>query len=190
MSCLAAPPRQPFLACPPVAVAATPQAAAAYALAFDVAEGEAIINATSDTFTTSAWQDISARSANLDGFMARGGKLIVPHGVSDPVFSINDTLAWLQEVTARYGQQTNSTVRVFPVPGMAHCFGGPSTNQYDAFTAITQWVEQNQTPDEIIATAGPDTPWPERSRPLCPHPQMAVYNGNGSIEDASNFNCK
>ncbi len=81
-------------------------------------------------------------------------------------------------------------VRLFAVPGMNHCSGGPSTDQFDAFTALVNWVEKSTPPDSIIAKAGVATPWPGRTRPLCAWPKQARYNGSGSIEDAANFSCR
>ena len=129
------------------------------------------------------------RCADLDGFRKHGGKLIVPHGVSDPVFSINDTIAWRDDVDSRYHGDADSTVRVFPVPGMNHCGGGPATGRYDAFAALVNWVEKGNAPQAIVATAGADTPWPGRTRPLCAYPKMVRYRGAGSIEQAENFEC-
>ncbi len=111
---------------------------------------------------------ISARSPRLEKFRARGGKMIVPQGASDPVFSLNDTLAWYREVEKLNSGSAGDFVRVFPVPGMAHCGGGPATDQYDAFGALVNWVEKGVPPDRILAKAGPTSPWPRRTRPLCP----------------------
>src|SRR5690606_283341 len=113
-----------------------------------------------------------------------------PHGVSDPVFSVNDTVAWYREVDRLNAGEAASFVRVFAVPGMAHCAGGPATDQFDAFEALVAWVEQGSPPDRILATAGPNTPWPGRSRPLCPYPQVARYTGEGSLEEAASFRCE
>jgi hypothetical protein len=76
------------------------------------------------------------------------------------------------------------------VPGMNHCGGGPSTDRYDAFHALVDWVEEKRAPEKIIATAGPMTPWPGRTRPLCLYPAYAHYKGTGSIEEAANFVCR
>src|SRR5690606_11735750 len=130
---------------------------------FDFDRDAPKIYATDEVFTRSAWDDIGARSPDLAAFRARGGKLIVPHGVSDPVFSVVDTVTWFQEVDKLNSGQAADFVRVFPVPGMAHCAGGPTTDQYDAFEALVAWVEQSTPPDRIIAKAGPGTPWPGRS---------------------------
>ncbi len=116
--------------------------------------------------------------------------MIVPHGVSDPVFSINDTLAWYREVDVAQRGKARDFLRIFPVPGMAHCAGGPATDGFDAFEPLRKWVESGTAPERILARAGPRTPWPGRSRPLCAYPAIARYSGHGSIERASSFQCR
>ena len=174
---------------PPTALPAGPRAALDFALGFDFDRDAPRIYATTGAFRHSAWTDISARSAHLERFRAHRGKMIVPHGASDPVFSLNDTLAWYREVDQLNHGNAADFVRVFPVPGMAHCRGGPATDQFDAFDALVDWVEHGNAPERIIAHAGNDTPWPGRTRPLCAYPKVARYTGSGSTEDAANFQC-
>ena len=162
----------------------------AFAMAYDFDHDAAKIYAVASPFTRSAWEDVSARSSDLSAFKAHGGRLIVPHGVSDPVFSINDTLAWFREVDERFNGRATDFVRVFPVPGMNHCMGGPATDQFDALSALVTWVEQGQAPDRIVAQAGPGTPWPGRTRPLCAYPAIAAYSGRGDSEKAGSFVCR
>ena len=131
-----------------------------------------------------------ADSTDLTAFKARGGKLIIAHGVSDPVFSIIDTVDWWKDLDAVNGGRASEFVRLFAVPGMNHCAGGPSTDQFDAFGALVDWVEQGSAPDRIVATARVTTPWPGRTRPLCAYPRQARYTGSGSVEDAGNFVCR
>jgi hypothetical protein len=175
---------------PPTAVRADPQAALSYALAFNFDRDAAKIYATEGSFRSSAWTDIAARSPHLEAFRSHGGKMIVPQGASDPVFSLNDTLSWYREVDQLERGKASNFVRVFPVPGMAHCAGGPATDQFSAFDALIDWVEKGTAPERILAKAGPSSPWPGRTRPLCPYPKYARYSGSGSIEDAQNFSCK
>jgi hypothetical protein len=111
-------------------------------------------------------------------------------GVSDPVFSINDTIRWWEDLNKVNNGAAAEFARMFAVPGMNHCGGGPATDQFDAFTALTSWVEKSAPPAQIVATAGNATPWPGRTRPLCAYPSQARYNGSGSIEDARNFSCR
>jgi feruloyl esterase len=106
------------------------------------------------------------------------------------VFSIQHTLAWWNEVNTANAGRAAEFVRAFAVPGMNHCGGGPSTDQFDAFSAMVDWVEKAAAPERIVATAGPNSPWPGRTRPLCAYPAQARYSGSGSIEDASNFVCR
>ncbi len=175
---------------PPTVVSAKPADAFAYALKFDFDTDAPKIYATYPPFKRSAWRDIGARSPDLSAFRDHGAKLVVPQGVSDPVFSINDTKAWYDEVNRLNRGRAADFVRLFPVPGMAHCGGGPATDQFDAFDALVGWVEHGTAPDRILATAGPRSPWPGRTRPLCPYPKVARYLGRGSLEEAANFRCE
>ena len=175
---------------PPTVVPNDPHALLAYLTTFDMDRDAPKILARSGAFTESSWELIGAKSTDLSAFRRRGGKLIVPHGLSDPVFSANDTMRWWDAVNAASGGHASDFVRVFPVPGMAHCGGGPATDRYDCLTAVMAWVERGIAPDRIVATAGPGSPWPGRTRPLCPYPTVARYSGAGSIEDAGSFVCR
>jgi feruloyl esterase len=175
---------------PPTSLGPSPQAGLDYALGVNFDRDGPKINAVEPPYQRSAWTDLEARSPHLEAFRTHGGKLIVPHGASDPVFSLNDTLAWYSELNRLEGGQAAKFVRVFPVPGMAHCAGGPATDQFDAFDALVTWVEKGAAPDQILATAGPRSPWPGRTRPLCPYPEISRYLGSGSIEEAKNFRCE
>ncbi|WP_031236929.1 tannase/feruloyl esterase family alpha/beta hydrolase [Asticcacaulis sp. AC460] len=166
-----------------------PQSRLDYMLAFDFDRDAGRIYAAADPFTHSAWASIASRSTDLSAFRARGGRLIVPHGDSDPVFSLKDTVDWFDEVNDRNNGKASDFVRVFSVPGMCHCGGGPATDQYDMFTALVAWVEKGRAPDSVVATAGGGTPWPGRQRPLCAYPQTAHYRG-GDVEKADSFACQ
>jgi len=175
---------------PPTAVSAAPQALLDYVMAFDFDRDAPKIYATNAQFPRSAWTDIAARSPNLSAFRAHGGKLLLYQGAADPVFSIKDTVNWFQEMQRHSGADTAAFARLFPVPGMSHCSGGPATDQFDMLGALTQWVEHNQAPASILATAGKNTPWPGRTRPLCAYPQVARYVGHGDINQAESFQCR
>lgn len=172
---------------PPTALG-DPESMLDYQLGFDFDRDATKIYAVAEPFTRSAWQDVGMRSSNLKAFKARGGRLIVPHGESDPVFSLKDTLAWFDSVDSENSGHAADFVRVFPVPGMCHCGGGAATDRYDMFAALIDWVEHGKAPNAVVATAGPGTPWPNRSRPLCAYPQVARYTG-GDIEKAESFKC-
>jgi feruloyl esterase len=134
----------------------------------------------------------AATSTDLDKFKARGGKIIFTHGMADPIFSANDTMRYVDQLTQRYGAEARGFARLFLVPGMAHCAGGPATDQFDVVSALDAWVERGAAPDRIVATARqtPDVPWPGRKRPLCVYPAVATYKGAGDVEDAASFECR
>ncbi len=133
---------------------------------------------------------MKADSTDVARFATRGGKIIVVHGVSDGIFSINHSIEWWKGVDAARNGKAADAVRLFAVPGMGHCMSGSATDQFDALTALVDWVEKGAAPDRIVAKARPSSPWPGRTRPLCAYPSQARYKGTGSIEDAANFVCK
>ena len=175
---------------PPTPLPNEPRALLGYLLEFDMDRDAPKIFARNGPFTESSWEMVGAKRTDLSAFQRRGGKLIVPHGMSDPVFSANDTMRWWDEVNVASGGRAAAFVRVFPVPGMAHCGGGPATDQYDCLAAVEDWVERGTPPDRILARASAATPWASRTRPLCPYPTVARYAGTGSIEDAASFVCR
>jgi feruloyl esterase len=134
-----------------------------------------------------------------------GAKLLVYQGTSDPVFSINDTITLFQGLTAANHGDATSFARLFPVPGMNHCGNGPAADQFDIITPLVNWVENGIAPASITSAArgagtnsnaaliNAEVPaeWaPGRTRPLCPWPLVARYNGTGDIESAASFSCK
>ena len=162
----------------------------AFLLGIDFDRDAARLYAESGVYTKSAWDFMMASSTDLSAFRNQGGKLVIVHGVSDPIFSIRDTIDWWQEVNQASGGSAAEFVRLFGVPGMNHCGGGPATDQFDAFTALVNWVEKKTAPEQVTATAGRNTPWPGRTRPLCVYPKQARYRGAGSIEEAASFTCQ
>jgi pimeloyl-ACP methyl ester carboxylesterase len=164
-----------------------------HALGYDVARDSAKVRASNATFTQSAMQWEVPDSPDVDAFARHGGKMLFFHGVSDPVFSVKDTVRYLGQLRERYGDRTDAMARLFTVPNMAHCAGGPATDQYDGLSALIGWVEKGQPPERIVARARPENrevSTPGRTRPLCAWPKQSRYNGSGSIEDAANFSCK
>ena len=174
---------------PPVDVAATTEANLRYQLDFNFDRDAPKIFGKNSQFPRSGWDLVGAQSSDLGRFRQRGGKLIVPHGGSDPIFSINDTIDWWRKVDAANHGEARSFVRVYAVPGMNHCAGGPATDQFDALTAVVDWVEKGRAPDRIEARAGPMSPWPGRSRPLCGYPEVAHYR-SGDLNQSASFICE
>ncbi len=132
---------------------------------------------------------VEPASTNLSTFSATGGKLIFFHGDSDPWFSALDTLGYYKSLAAANGgaEKVAEWSRIFLVPGMAHCGGGPALDHFDMLTGVVNWVEKGIAPDSIVATG---QAFPGRSRPLCPWPTHAQYKGAGDTEDAKNFTCQ
>ena len=174
---------------PPSDIADTPEANLRYQLAFNFDRDAPKIFSTSAQFPRSGWDLVGAQSTDLERFRQHGGKLIVPQGGSDPIFSLNDTIDWWRKVDAANHGAASSFVRVYAVPGMNHCGGGPATDQFDALTAVVDWVERGTAPDSIQAKAGPMTPWPGRTRPLCSYPKIARYH-SGDLNQAASFSCE
>lgn len=149
-------------------------------------------------FTESALEFMTPPDpTELGGFTGRGGKLIVLHGVADPVFSANDTLGWYRALLAE-DASARDNARLFLVPGMNHCTGGPATERFDAFEALEAWLDGGAAPESLAATLDPQNPdvaalgWPAtRSRPLCAYPTRAVLtSGASDIERADSFTCE
>lgn len=174
----------------------------AYALNFNFDTDAPKIFATNTTYTESAMSLMTPPNVtNLETMRARGGKMIVVHGLADGVFSADDTAAWYDALDQRLGAGSAAkATRLFLVPGMGHSRGGPSTDQFDALTALVSWVENGTAPERIVATArtagnpgGANADvsalgWAAISRPLCPYPKVARYV-SGDTTLASSFTC-
>jgi hypothetical protein len=136
------------------------------------------------------WGKIAnATETNLSKFRARGGKLIMTYGWADTILQPLMGVHYYEQATAANAPNAADFMRLFMVPGMAHCAGGVGPDQNDAVTAVIDWVERGTAPERIVArkiAGGTVT----RSRPLCPYPQVARYKGQGSIDDAANFECR
>jgi feruloyl esterase len=165
---------------------------------------------------------MNATNPNFTAFKAHGGKLISYHGWSDALVTPLGTLNYYNTVVAaqgRVGGKTTSAIsqspdsnalektqafyRLFMVPGMSHCAGGPGPNEFgqvggdsdadhDVVAALEQWVEKGVAPKKIIATKFVDddlTRDVAMTRPLCVYPQAAKYKGTGYTNDASSFVC-
>jgi feruloyl esterase len=148
---------------------------------------------------------LNSTDPNLTAFKARGGKLILYHGWNDPAISALNTVNYYNEVVSKMGgEETLAFLRLYMVPGMQHCSGGPGPDsfgengagardaQHNMKVALEQWVEKGTAPSAIIATkyeSGNSSKGVKMTRPLCAYPQVAKYKGSGDSNDAANFSC-
>jgi feruloyl esterase len=132
---------------------------------------------------------INAVNPDLSAFKARGGKLLQYHGWNDTGISPENSINYRESVLAKMGPEQDNWYRLFMVPGMGHCQGGPGPNQFNYMGAMERWRESNQAPDELLGSHVANNRV-DMSRPVCAYPQVAVYKGVGSTNDAANFSCK
>jgi feruloyl esterase len=141
---------------------------------------------------------LDAVDPNLQPLKARGAKLIMYHGWSDPAISPLNSINYYESVVAVLGRgrsrdvalrETQDFFRLFMVPGMQHCSNGPGATTFDMLAALENWVEKKVAPDHVIASRLVNGV-AERTRPLCAYPKVAVYKGSGSTNDAANFECR
>jgi feruloyl esterase len=132
---------------------------------------------------------VDAVDPDLSALRARGGKIVMYHGWSDPAIPALASVRYYERVRAAMGRRaTADFFRLFMAPGMQHCAGGPGPNAFDAVGALERWVEDGVAPDAIVATHRTDG-IVDRTRPLCPYPQVARWDGTGDPDDAASFTC-
>ncbi len=148
-------------------------------------------------------EPLNATDPDLSRFAARRGKLILYHGWNDPAISPLNTIQYYEQVQSKMGAaKTADFVRLYMVPGMGHCAGGPGPasfgqlgsttakgQKYGIFDALESWEEQDTAPGAIIATKYDGAKKVEMTRPLCPYPQLAKYSGSGDPTDSAAFAC-
>lgn len=139
---------------------------------------------------------MNAFDPDLSKLRKRGGKLLLYHGWNDPSISPQNTVNYYERAVETWRKQDAASatasqdfIRLFMVPGMLHCSGGPGTDRFDAVTALERWVERGETP-EVLQAEHATNGAVVRTRPLCAYPKVAVYSGQGSTDDARNFSCR
>jgi hypothetical protein len=162
------------------------------------------IYAANATYTESPMSFMTPPDLAMPGLIAHNTKLMVMHGVSDPVFSAADTINWYENFRNTWRDRAMGTARLFLVPQMNHCSGGLACDQFDMIDVLVKWVEQGTAPESVVATARGTNPDPtlvntevpatwaaNRTRLLCPYPAVERFVGKqgDSIEDAKNFLC-
>jgi feruloyl esterase len=134
---------------------------------------------------------VEASNPDLSKFKARGGKLLLWHGWADPGPAPENTINYYTQAAKTVGGGApDDWMRLFLMPGVAHCGGGVGPDQADFLGAMERWREQGVAPGQITASrnAGRSGLTP-MTRPLCPFPQVAKYKGTGSTDEAGNFSC-
>ena len=177
---------------------------AAYALTTPVDTKLTAVAATNATYPESGLSFMQpVQPTKLDTLKNRGAKVMVYHGVSDAIFSVDDTTNWYEGLRSANGGDASNFARYYRVPGMSHCAVGPATEQFDMLTPLVNWVEKGVAPDSVLASArgagnavgvNPDVPasWsPNRTRPLCAYPKVARLKvGATDLEKADSFSCQ
>jgi hypothetical protein len=141
--------------------------------------------------------DVTDTFKPLDRFKERGGKLLTFVGANDQFIYPRGVINYYREMASRYSRHGKEPdfanlqrfYRLFRAPGVGHCGGGAGPTPVDAFGALVNWVENSVPPQSLLASGGSAAPATGRTRPLCPYPQTAIYNGSGSINDANSFHC-
>jgi feruloyl esterase len=128
-----------------------------------------------------------ANNADMSAFTKRGGKLILYQGWGEPGIPPANLVRYYGEIQSKTSNAKDA-VRLFMVPGMGHCGGGTGVNTFDMVTPLDQWVTSGKAPAQVPASRVRNGA-SDRTRPLCAYPQIAIYKGSGSLDDAMNFAC-
>lgn len=133
---------------------------------------------------------MNALNPDLRAFFASGGKIVQYHGWSDPQIPPMHSVNYYESVLKAVGAaDVRDAYRLFMVPGMNHCSGGPGTDKFDALGAVERWRESGVAPDRIIASHMTNGKV-DLARPLCPYPMTARYKGTGNTSDSNSFTCQ
>jgi len=142
--------------------------------------------------------DVTDTFGPLDTFRAHGGKMITFVGANDQLIYPRGVINYYRQMASRYGARDRDDIdftnvqrfyRLFRAPGVGHCGGGAGPSPANPFGALVSWVEQGVPPATLLASGGSAAPSTGRTRPLCPYPKTAIYNGSGSTDEASSFHC-
>ena len=146
-------------------------------------------DADKDTELADSSDIINATNPDLRAFQSRGGKLLMYHGWNDQLIAPENSINYYSSVLEKMGKEQGEWYRLFMIPGMQHCRGGPGPNQFNMMGVIERWREANIAPDQITASHVANNRV-DMTRPLCPYPQVAEWKGIGNTNDAANFVCR
>lgn len=139
--------------------------------------------------SSAAAQSLNADNPDLDAFRARGGKLLLTNSWRDMALSPYGTIEYYESVIAR-DPDAERDVKLFILPGVDHCMGGPGPSYFNYIRTIDDWVESSRAPEQLTAYWIGEDGKPSGSRPVCEYHQHLVYKGSGDPRDASSFQCK
>lgn len=161
-----------------------------YSLNYDLDGVIESMHATTDLFPESVSDLYITDQTNLRLFVRGGGKLMMFHGASDSVISMNETVDWYTSMVSDTSAPVEFS-QLYLVPGMGHCRGGPGMDRFKMLQPLMQWVEKGVEPSHIVAeTSTPGFFGVEtRSRKLCPFPEQSRYRGHGDINHEASFEC-
>jgi feruloyl esterase len=133
---------------------------------------------------------VSASNPDISAYVRGGGKLILSGGWNNALVPAGAVLDYYGRVEQTIGiEDTREDVRLYMVPGMIECNGGPGTDTFDMLAVMRRWVEHGEAPRDVPASRV-ERGTVVRTRPLCPYPQVATYRGSGSTDEASSFVCR
>jgi pimeloyl-ACP methyl ester carboxylesterase len=138
----------------------------------------------------------NAMNPDLSKFKARGGKLLMYHGLADPIVTPQNTLDYHASAEKAAGGSVADHFRLFMIPGMDHCGipgqAGPGITEagFDPLGALEKWVENGTAPDQLLSTKTDREGKVLWTRPICAHPKRATYSGSGDVKDAANYRCE
>ncbi|QIL88575.1 tannase/feruloyl esterase family alpha/beta hydrolase [Microbulbifer sp. SH-1] len=141
---------------------------------------------------------LDADDPDLSEFFASDGKLILYHGWNDAGIPAEASVNYFDAIHHSVGEKARDHVKLFMVPGMMHCAGGVGATSFDMFDHLVDWVENGQSPERVIALEtdppsffGLVRPDVEviSTHPLCPWPEVAIYDNEGDTSDAGSYSC-
>ena len=142
-----------------------------------------------DADVATADERLSATETDLSGVRESGGKLLFWQGWSDPALSALGMIDYYEAVEAG-DPDVRDYSRLFLAPGVLHCAGGPGPDRVDLLSAVVDWVEEGVAPERLLASKVDAEGVTLMTRPLCPYPEVAVWDGTGDTNDASSFRCQ
>ncbi|MBB3085213.1 tannase/feruloyl esterase family alpha/beta hydrolase [Geodermatophilus sabuli] len=132
---------------------------------------------------------IGTDDPDLSEFRDAGNKVLLWHGWDDRMIFPMGTVDYYERVQDELGGDVTDFARLFMAPGVDHCAGGPGPQPVDPFEALVNWVEKGEAPEQLLASGSGEDDQVVRTRPLCLYPAVARYTGEGSTDEAANFEC-